>query len=38
MNVAPATLLGGKADMKMNEMNSIYVILFTGVENCSTSE
>jgi len=27
----PATLLRGKAGMKMNEMNDIYVSLFTGV-------
>ena len=31
MDVAPATLLRGKAGMKMNEMNNIYVSLFTGV-------
>ena len=31
MNVAPATLPGKKVDMKINEMNNICVILFTGV-------
>ena len=31
MDVAPATLPRGKASMKMNEMNNIYVSLFTGV-------
>jgi len=38
MDVAPATLARGKAGMKMNEMNSIYVSLFTGVYKFSTSE
>jgi len=31
MDVAPETLPGRKAGMKMNEMNNIYVSLFTGV-------
>jgi len=31
MDVAPATLPRGKAGMKMNEVNNIYVSLFTGV-------
>jgi len=38
MDIAPANLLRGKAGMKMNEMNRIYVSLFTRVLKCSASE
>jgi len=31
MDVATATLTRGKSGMKMDEMNNIYVSLFTGV-------
>ena len=38
MDVAPATLPGGKAGMKMNEMNDIYVGLSTGILKSSASQ
>jgi len=34
----PPALPRRKADMKMNEMNNIYVSLFTGLQKCSSSK